>query len=73
MNKFIERIKALPKGTLRLLIVVSIIIPITGLIFYLNFKNIFFQYVFFYGFITFWLLVRIILWIYDGYNEDANK
>ncbi|QEE49124.1 hypothetical protein FUA48_05870 [Flavobacterium alkalisoli] len=82
MDRFIERLKQMGKGNLRLLVIISVLIPFISFIVWFNvegwvkYKTLESASLFicFFGFFIFWAVVRLVLWIKDGYKEDKiNK
>lgn len=79
---FFNRIRRLPKGTLRLYTVISLSIPIMSLLFSIlinglngNFFEILdrlFEFFFFAGFFLFWIALRVFLWVKDGYKDEEK-
>lgn len=71
---FISRLKQLSQGTLRFLVFISILIPVTFLVASIAVDRpdtlIFVSII---SFFIFWIIVRAVLWIRDGYKQDANK
>ena len=67
-----NRIKQLPKGNLRLLIVLSIILPVIITIIGSIKKIIDSDMIpifLFCMFFIYWIIVRVVIWISDGYKE----
>ena len=70
---FLGRIKQLNKGTKRLLLVVGLMVSLWPLIYIADaYPNEYVDMLIVYAltFIVFWIIVRIILWIIDGYSEN---
>lgn len=71
-----QRIKHLPQGVLRLFLVFSILIPLISMILVIQSEDedqkAVMSFMAFFGFLIFWLLVRIILWVTDGFKEDRK-
>ncbi|MBX7077457.1 MAG: hypothetical protein K1X33_09125 [Methanobacteriaceae archaeon] len=78
IKKFGSRFKQLNKGVIRLLIVGWAIIPmlIAGYISSINsdygFNDDDYVGTFIIFFILYWFIIRIVLWIYDGFKENEN-
>ncbi|MCO6147391.1 hypothetical protein [Flavobacterium sp. NRK1] len=71
---FISRLKQLSQGTLRLLVFISFLIPITFLVAAMAVERPdVFILISIISFFIFWIIVRTVLWIQDGYKEDAKK
>ena len=78
MKKFFAPFRDLPKGIFRLNIVCSIFIPfIIGMIMQLNSRYYpngeLFLAGLIIGFIMYWILARIGLWVYAGFIDDQSK
>lgn len=69
---FISRLRQLQKGTLRLLVVVSIIISLLLFISAMTLESEALLVLSIFSFFSFWILVRAILWIKDGYKNDIH-
>jgi len=66
-----KRIKQLSVGMKRLLTVISLIMPpIVVVLIGENTEMSTFYFIF--VFIAFWIIVRIVLWIYDGFVNQKN-
>lgn len=69
---FISRLKILPQGTLRLLVCLSVALTMllfTTAVAVESFELIVISFI---SFFVFWIVVRSILWIKDGYKQDAK-
>ena len=70
----------LPKGSLRLLLTISIFIPVLSFLVWFNIEgrlkyetlSSITMFISFFGFFIFWAFVRLFLWVQDGY-KDENK
>lgn len=79
-NRIISRIKELQTGVKRLLLVLSIIVSWFGVMIVgdWEFDDIFYDFEEFFYFIAgvipmfigFWIIVRIVLWIIDGFKKE---
>jgi len=69
---FISRLRQLQQGTLRLLVVVSIIISLLLFISAMSLESEALLVLSIFSFFSFWILVRAILWIKDGYKNDIH-
>lgn len=69
---FISRLRQLQQGTLRLLVVVSIIISLLLFISAMTLESEALLVLSIFSFFSFWILVRAILWIKDGYKNDIH-
>lgn len=69
---FISRLKTLPQGTLRLLVCLSIALTILLFIAAVATDSLGLTVLSFISFFIFWIVVRSILWIKDGYKQDAK-
>ena len=78
VERFIKRLKQMPQGSLRLLILISILIPVVSLLVWFNvngwakYKRIesISLFLFFFGYFIFWGIAGLIIWIKDGYRGD---
>ena len=77
MAKILSAFKELPKGIYRLILVGSFLLPlILGIVLETNDSwshgRVFLE-TFILGFIIYWILARIGIWIYQGFKEDSRK
>lgn len=76
MTKFLSAFRELPKGIYRLILVGSVLLPlIIGIIWESNESYSDGEYFFgslFFGFLIYWILARIGVWIYQGFKEDKK-
>lgn len=68
--EFTSRIKSLNKGTIRLLIALSILLSIVLFIIGIVENEDGLTIFSFFSFFIFWVIVWVVLWIKDGYKED---
>ncbi|MFN8296365.1 MAG: hypothetical protein U0T69_09235 [Chitinophagales bacterium] len=70
IEKFAKRFKQLNKGIIRLLIVTWVVILLLGLAMNPNESDL--GVILIVLFIFYWFIIRIVLWIKDGFNEDVK-
>lgn len=76
MTKLTSAFKEMPKGIYRLILVGSFLIPlIVGIVLEMNDSwsdGEVFLATFIFGFLIYWILARIGIWIYQGFKEDSK-
>lgn len=81
MESFFAPFKHLPKGVFRLMIVGSFIVSISAGAYrdsidterYGKTSDTEILYALFLGFVIYWLVVRVGIWVYLGFRDDNNK
>jgi len=77
MKKLLSPFKILPKGFYRLIIVGSILLPlIISIVIESNNRNSHgTEFLFFlvFGFLIYWILARVGIWIYQGFKEEEKN